>query len=80
VTWEGKSYLQAISGFTVGAPLGGPEPLTGSNGFSEPNNPWLDIVVDDIVIDRVARQTDLVAFTPVAGTWGGTVSQLVTGI
>ena len=51
------------------------------NGFNDTaGKPRLDVVFDDIVVRQDAPYTNLQAFTPTPMSWGGNVTQLVTGI
>jgi hypothetical protein len=70
-TWNGKNYIDRVQGWTWGAPY--PQgPVTAEN--------LLDFYVDDIVVRTDAPYTNLQSFTPEPITWGGNVTQMVTGI
>jgi len=79
-TWNGKGTFDMIQGWKFGANFGAPIINNQINGINGTTKPWLDITVDDIVVRGDAPYTNLVAFTPTAGSWGGNVRQLVTGI
>jgi hypothetical protein len=79
LTWEGKGGFTNINSFTMGAPLRAS--IGTSTGFnSSVGYPFVDIQVDDIQIRSDAPYTDLQPFTPGPVTWGGNVTQMVTGI
>jgi hypothetical protein len=68
--WDGKYYFTRVQGWTWGAPY----PLQYNVG-QQP-----DFLVDDIQVRIDAPYTNLQSFTPQPVTWGGNVTQMVTGI
>jgi len=80
-TWQGKTDFKRINGFKFGANV----PVALLSGFPGGFNdaigrPAIDILVDDIVVRSDAPYTNLAAFTPAPVSWGGNVTQMVTGI
>lgn len=88
LTWEGKGNFANINRFSIGAPLQSRSWMLNINGVSGPPQginssigfPFVEIQVDDIQIRNDNPYTDLQPFTPQPVTWGGNVTQMVTGI
>jgi hypothetical protein len=68
--WAGRSSITRITGWQWGAPY--PSQAT--------QDDLVDFYVDDIVVRIDAPYTNLQSFTPEPITWGGNVTQMVTGI
>jgi hypothetical protein len=69
-TWFGKNYFTRIQGWQWGAPL----------PSNVPASDFTDFNVDDLQVRIDAPYTNLQSFTPEPVTWGGNVTQMVTGI
>lgn len=68
--WNGKYSITRITGWQWGAPFPAVSQAAGLGDF----------FVDDIVVRTDAPYTNLQSFTPEPITWGGNVTQMVTGI
>jgi len=68
--WTGKNYFSRVQGWQWGAPL----------PSNVPASDFVDFNVDDLQVRIDAPYTNLQSFTPGPVTWGGNVTQMVTGI